>query len=153
MQLTLHTDYALRLLIYLAIHPDRPATVQGVAEAYGISANHLAKVAQSLVQAGYVRSARGRGGGLHLAALPDTMNLGEIVRQLEGTRTLVACFGDDSDCPIEPECGLKRVLKQAQDAFFAELDHYTLADLLKKPQRLATLLVRGSPYSRRATGS
>lgn len=143
MQMTLHTDYALRLLIYLAIHPDRPGTVQGVADAYGISANHLAKVAQSLAQAGYVRGVRGRGGGLHLAMPPGELNLGDIVRDLEGTRTLVACFGDHSDCPIEPECGLKRVLKQAQDAFFAELDRYTLADLLKKPQRLATLLVHG----------
>lgn len=143
MQLTMHTDYALRLLIYLAIHEDRPATVQGVADAYRVSANHMAKVAQRLTQLGYVHSTRGRGGGLRLGVPPESINIGTLIRQTENTLALVACFEENSHCPIEPECGLKRVLKKAQGAFLMELSRHTLADLVAKPQRLATLLVHG----------
>ncbi len=82
MQLTTHTDYALRLLIYLAVRDDHmPATVQAAATRYGISANHMAKVAQTLVQLGHIDSRRGRGGGLTLARAPAEINIGAVVRQ------------------------------------------------------------------------
>lgn len=144
MQLTMHTDYALRLLIYLVAHQG-PATVQIVADAYGVSANHMAKVAQRLTQLGYIRATRGRGGGLELCVKPETINLGQLVRQTEKTLALVACFDEEKGCPIEPECGLKLVLKSAQDAFFAELSHHTVKDLVKRPHHLAAVLVRGRP--------
>ena len=143
MQLTLHTDYALRLLMYLAAHEGRAATVPQVSAAYGVSANHMAKIAQQLTQLGYVRSTRGRGGGLHLKVPPQTINLGRLVRQTENTLALVECFGEENTCPIEPQCGLSRVLRRAQDAFFAELTRHTLADLVAKPHRLTPLLIRG----------
>jgi len=153
MQLTTHTDYALRLLIYLSIHRGQSASVPIVAGAYGISANHLAKVAQRLAQLGYVRSKRGRGGGLQLRVTPEAINIGRLVRQTENTLALVECFGKESGCPIEPACGLKAMLKRAQNGFFAELDRYTLADLSEEPQRLASLLVRGRPTRMRRGGS
>ena len=145
MQLTMHTDYALRMLIYLTAHSGQPSTVREVADAYGVSANHMAKVAQRLTQLGYIRSTRGRGGGLQLGRSPDTINVRQLVCQIENTLALVECFEEDSQCPIEPACGLKGVLRRAQDAFLAELSRYTLADLVQKPHRLATLLVHGRP--------
>jgi Rrf2 family nitric oxide-sensitive transcriptional repressor len=149
MQLTLHTDYALRLLIYLGVHEGHTVTVQSAAESYGISANHLAKVTRRLTQLGYVRTARGRGGGLQLRVPPASINIGQLVRQTETSRALVECFQPHWGCPIEPACGLKPMLRRAQDAFFAELDRHTLADLLHQPHRLATLLVRGKPAPQR----
>lgn len=140
MQLTSHTDYALRLLIYLAVHRgETPATVQDAATRYGISANHLAKVAQRLVQLGYVNSHRGRGGGLELACDTNAIGLGKLVRQTENL-VLVECFGNDSECPIEPACGLKHVLDKAQQAFLGVLDDYTLADLIGQRSQLVQLL-------------
>lgn len=143
MQLTRHTDYALRLLIYLAVHDDEPATVQTVSDAYGISANHMAKVAQTLTQLGYVHSLRGRGGGLLLAVSPGAVNVGRLVRETEQTLALVECFEPEADCPIEPACKLKHVLKEAQEAFFESLNGYTLADLIGKRKKLTALLVSG----------
>ena len=66
MHLTRHTDYALRLLMLLALEPDELHTIEEVARRYGISRNHLRKIAQTLAQAGFVESLRGRGGGLRL---------------------------------------------------------------------------------------
>jgi len=140
MQLTLHTDYALRLLIYLKTHEPETASVGQIAEAYRISQNHLAKVAQQLVQHGWVLSTRGRGGGLSLTEAASHVTIGEVVRALEINRSVVECLGDHSTCPIEPACGLKRAMRQATDAFFASLDQYVLSDLIRSPKRMRALL-------------
>ena len=143
MRLSQHTDYALRLLMYLAVHEQRPATVPEVAAVYGISSNHLAKVAQQLVHHGWVQSIRGRGGGLRLACDPESVGLGDVIRQTERSITLVECMGEDSTCPIEPACDLKGVLGEALEAFLAVVDRYTLADLLQQRDALVPLMVDG----------
>ena len=140
MHLTTHTDYALRLLIYLQARPKEPASVREVAEAYGISAHHLAKVAQSLSALGWIDSRRGRGGGLTLAKGTPGLGLGQVVRALEPD-AMVECHGDHSNCPIEPACKLKGVLYEAREAFYTALDDYTLADLAKQPRKLTRLLI------------
>ena len=140
MQLTLHTDYALRLVIYLKVHEPQTASVGQVARAYGISQNHLAKVAQQLVQHGWVLSTRGRGGGLSLTEAANRVTIGEVVRALEINRSVVECLGDHSTCPIEPACGLKHAMRQATDAFLASLDQYVLSDVISSPKQMRALL-------------
>lgn len=140
MQLTLHTDYALRLLIYLKTHEPETASIGQIARAYGISQNHLAKVAQQLVQHRWVLSTRGRGGGLSLTETAHRVTIGDVVRALETNRKVVECLGDHSTCPIEPACGLKHAMRQATDAFLASLDQYVLSDLIRSPKRMRTLL-------------
>ena len=143
MQLTIHTDYALRLLIYLSVHSNETKpTIQDAANKYGISANHLAKVAQTLVLHGYVLSHRGRGGGLELAMATNEINVGTVVRQTENLE-LLECFGKGCECPIEPICLLYRALDKAQQAFLEVLDKYTLADLIKNKTRLRQVLKVG----------
>ena len=83
MRLTVYTDYALRLLMYLALKDDGLATIEEVAQSYGISKNHLMKVAHQLGIAGYVETVRGRRGGLRLAKPATRIGLGEVVRHCE----------------------------------------------------------------------
>lgn len=140
MQLTAHTDYSLRLLIYLAvIPPGEKPTVQNAATRYHISVNHLAKVAQTLVQLGYVQSLRGRSGGLKLAMPASNILIGRLIRQTENLQ-LLECFGQSSSCPIDPACNLKRALGDAQKAFLEVLDRYSLADLTSNRAKLHALL-------------
>ena len=75
MQLTRHTDYALRLLIFLAGIGDRRASIAEVAEAQAVSRTHLMKIANALVHAGFVEATRGRGGGIRLAHPPGRSTL------------------------------------------------------------------------------
>lgn len=143
MQLTVHTDYALRLLIYMAVkQDDEPATVQEVAQRYAISSHHVAKVARTLVQLGYLISHRGRGGGLELTRPASQINIGDVVRQTENLR-LLECFGPSSTCPIDPGCTLKGILGQALQAFLEVLDQYTLSDLVENRMELRGLLAKG----------
>jgi Rrf2 family transcriptional regulator, nitric oxide-sensitive transcriptional repressor len=140
MRLTTFTDYTVRVLIYLGVHNEEIATVAQIAEAYGISANHLMKVVHHLAKGGYIETARGKGGGMRLGLAPENINLGELVRGAEDNHKFVECSDrNTSGCRIESACVLRGILGQALDAFFRSLDNYTLADLLTSKPKLAKL--------------
>jgi Rrf2 family nitric oxide-sensitive transcriptional repressor len=86
LHLTVQTDYSLRLLMYLALKEDGLATIAEVADSYGISKNHLMKVAHQLGLAGYIETVRGRRGGLRLARPAEAIGLGDVVRKTEPGR-------------------------------------------------------------------
>lgn len=149
MRLTVYTDYALRLLMYLAVKDDGLATIAEVAESYDISRNHLMKVAHQLGVAGYVATVRGRSGGLRLARPAVDINLGDVVRHTEQDMALVPCMSPTDDaCAIRPSCLLKRALDKATAAFLSVLDGYTLGDLVKPRHALRNLLAIESPPRR-----
>jgi Rrf2 family nitric oxide-sensitive transcriptional repressor len=140
MHLTRQADYTMRLLIHLAVQPDQSATIEQIAERYGISRHHLTKVANRAVQAGYVAGLRGRAGGLKLARKPKDIGIGEVLRVFEDWR-VVECFDAESNaCVVAGGCGLQAVLKQALDAWFAVLDQYSLADVVRRKNVLVQLL-------------
>jgi Rrf2 family transcriptional regulator, nitric oxide-sensitive transcriptional repressor len=139
-RLTLHTDYALRMLMLLALEPDELHTIASVAQRYHVSRNHLMKVAQTLIQAGFVDSVRGRRGGLRLAKDPSEIRLGAVVRATEDGLALVECFDRKRKaCIVMPACGLRRPLEEAMAAFLAVLDRTSLADLGQNPGRASRL--------------
>ena len=141
LRLTVYTDYALRLLMYLALKDDGLATIAEVAESYGISKNHLMKVAHQLGVAGYVATVRGRSGGLRLAKPAEAIGLGEVVRHTEPDMALVSCFKPvNAPCAIQQCCVLQSALEKAWLAFVEVLDGYTLSDLVKPRARLRALL-------------
>lgn len=144
MRLTAMTDYALRLLMYVAQHPDRLCTIAEIAQAHGISETHLMKVTHQLGLQGWIETVRGKGGGLRLARRPEDINLGALVRGVEPNFRLVDCFGTDSTCALTGHCGLAGLLDGALQRFLAHLDGFTLADALQttRPTRADSLPVR-----------
>src|SRR5262245_29033720 len=133
MKLTKFSDYSLRLLLYLAVHRDRVVSVGEVSRAYGVSPHAIVKAVQLLVEQGLVVSVRGRQGGLLLNKPPEEINIGAVVRRTEPGWDLVECFDlATNTCPIEPACGLKGVLSEAQRAFLGVLDARTLADFMPR---------------------
>jgi Rrf2 family transcriptional regulator, nitric oxide-sensitive transcriptional repressor len=150
MRLTTYTDYSLRLLMYLAAEPGRRATIAEVATAYGISENHLTKVAHGLGRLGWLATVRGQGGGLELARPAQQVGIGQVVRGTEGGDLPAACFGDPpAACTIACACQLRGVLAEAVEAFYAALDRHTLADLVRQPRALSRLLFIAPPPTRR----
>lgn len=132
MQLTQHTDYAIRVLLYAQSHSDRLVNITEIADFYQISRSHLAKVVAALTQAGYLQGVRGKKGGLKLGLDPAEINLGALVTQFEPLN-LVECFSDKNQCVITTNCRLKNVLFEAKKAFLAVLNQYTLHDLKMQP--------------------
>lgn len=130
MRITSYTDYALRVLIYLAADPDRKTTIGEIAATFDISKNHLMKVVHQLSRLGHIESVRGKNGGLRLQRPPVDINLGALFRQTETDLSLVECFTDTNTCRITPMCELKHILAEAQRAFISTLENYSLADLV-----------------------
>src|SRR6478736_7853838 len=126
MPLTRYTDYAMRVLTSPGAQPDRTCSIAEIARAYGVSRNHLMKVAHDLGKAGYIEGVRGRTGGIRLARPAARINVGDVVRRTEPDFDLVEC----GSCVIAPACALTGVMDEALAAFMAVLDGYTLADML-----------------------
>lgn len=134
MRLSEYTDYACRVLMHCAAHPDELITVAGLAERYGISKNHLMKIVQHLGQHGMLQTTRGRGGGVRLGVDPARLRLGDVVRVTEPDFKLVECFDPATNsCRLTPQCSLRHTMNAALQAFFNELDRVTLADLVQRP--------------------
>jgi len=139
MQLTKHTDFSLRVLIFLSLQDNNSlVTIDDVAKHFNILKNHLTKVVHQLAKLGYIKSVRGKNGGICLAHSPDRMNLGEIVKAVENNIEVVNC--KKPICPLSNHCELKGILNEAQHAFFEILEKYSLADISKQPQKIRNLL-------------
>jgi Rrf2 family transcriptional regulator, nitric oxide-sensitive transcriptional repressor len=117
MRLTFSTDYVLRLLMLVGLETDRLVTIEEVANRFGISKNHLMKVAYQLGQAGYLENARGRNGGLRLGKAPSQIVVGDVVRRIEPDFAIVECETPAGYCRIAPCCMLRSAMREAFPGF------------------------------------
>src|SRR5215831_16100219 len=140
MRLTLHTDYALRVLMFAGSKGEGLATISEIVARFDISRGHVMKVVQGLGRKGYLETIRGNKGGIRLARKPAHINIGAIVRDMEETLDIVGCLELEGYCRIQMCCVLKSALRDATIAFLAALDHYTLDDLVRPRRALARLL-------------
>ncbi len=132
MRLTLHTDYALRVLVHVGLRDGDLVTISDIADCYGISKNHLTKVVHQLGRSGYLETVRGKFGGVRLLREPADIRLGQFIRETEEDFALVRCMRCDSrdECRLKGRCLAQTALAAGLGAFFGELDRYTLADML-----------------------
>ena len=141
MMLTSFSDYSLRVLMFAALHRDKPFSIQQVATQFDLSKHHLAKVVNYLVRTGHLKARRGRRGGVWLGRDPRSIRLGALVRLTENGSPLVECFAPASNrCRLTPACRLKGALAQALEAFYQSLDRQTLASLVDNRPAMAALL-------------
>lgn len=146
MRLTNFSDYSIRVLIYVTIHQNKLVNIKEIAEAYGISKNHLMKITYELGKLGYIETIRGRNGGIRLAMKPSEINIGQLLRKTEEDFNIVECFSNDhNSCPITPVCALKGAFNQALNAFLQVLDHYTIDDLTQNRSSLKDFLENKNP--------
>lgn len=142
MRLTKHTDYAFRVLIYLASMPeDRLSTVQEIAGQFDVSRSHIMKIVQKLAGAGLIHASRGQHGGIKLGQPKEAIDLRSVIELMEATLAPVNC--DDPVCIIKINCTLKNILFEAQRQFLEHVEHYTLADLAEPTVSIISLLNMG----------
>lgn len=145
MRITRYTDYSLRVLLFVALKDKQISTIGEIADAYGISKNHLRKVVHELSVKGYLMASRGKNGGMYLKGRPEDINIGALVRDLEPDLEIVECFGESQSCVLTPACDLKKAFHNALQAFFECLEKYTLADLLPAENRPQMIRLLGMP--------
>ena len=132
-KLTTRSEYALLALIHLARHGRQDyLSVDSIAQARRISPKFLEQILLTLKRAHYVRSMKGQRGGYQLARDPETINLAEIIRLLDGalapTESVSLYFYQST--PIESEEGLVRVFREIRNIVAEKLEKTTLADVM-----------------------
>lgn len=130
MRLTKQTNYAIRLLMYCAANPSTLSNVAQIAKTYNVSQLFLFKVLYPLVEAGFVSTVRGRGGGIKLARPASEISVAEVVKVTEENFSMAECFDNENvECPLIDACGLTTTFKEALAAFFDVLQKTSIADL------------------------
>lgn len=146
MRLTTRTNLAMRTLMFCGVHPQKVVTKGEISRACRAKETHIAQVVNLLAQRGYLKTTRGRGGGIVLARRPEAINVGEVIRAFEDTTAFAECFhGSQNTCPLTPACRLKSALSVALGAFYGALDGLTLDDLVGGNRALADLLALPPP--------
>jgi len=139
MQLTRHTDFSLRVLIYLSLNKsEQLVTINEISEHFKIVKNHLTKVVNHLAQKGYIETVRGKNGGIRLAKKPAEIKLGDVVQAMEMNLEVIDCT--KPLCPLINNCKLKRVLNEAKQSFLTTLNNYSIKDLNTEPEIMKNLL-------------
>ncbi|MDO5605550.1 MAG: Rrf2 family transcriptional regulator [Paracoccus sp. (in: a-proteobacteria)] len=132
MRLTVRTNLAMRVLMYCAVNRSGLLQSGQVAVACNASAHHVAQVINKLSTKGFLRTHRGRAGGLELAREPRDITVGEVFTQFEGDLPLTECLGESGNtCPLTPACRLRGALIGAVAAFYRALDQITLDELVR----------------------
>lgn len=137
MKLSLYTDNTLKVLLYVASHPEQRCTRLEIAEYFNLSVEHLRKVIHQLNLWGYLATFSGRNGGIELAKNASEINIGEVISKTEKQMTMFDC--KNQNCRLLPSCSLNHILYQAQQSFFQELHQHTLASLLDNKKTLSLL--------------
>ena len=141
MRLTMRANLAMRILMQCAVNHPGVIRAADVAQACNASTNHVAQVVSRLAAAGYLRTLRGRGGGIALGRPAAEISVGRVLRLIEREVPIAECMaGDLNTCPLSAVCRLKGALCQALDAFFAALDPLSVEDLVGDNAGLSTIL-------------
>ncbi len=141
MRVTKFSDYALRVLIYLASKPDDElTTISQLADAYSISVHHVRMVVHKLGQLGYINCVQGKGGGIELAYEPREISIGDVISNTESDFYLVECYNPEGNCSIVNACKLQHILNDALKAFLETLNKYTLEDITNNKKSIMRLL-------------
>lgn len=136
MRLTLHSDYAVRILMYAALKGDALSTVDEIVAHFEIPKGYATRVVHHLGRLGYLETIRGKSGGIRLARKPRQVNLGAVIRDMGEELDVIGCLQRDGFCRIEGCCVLRGALRDAMTAFLRTLDGYTLADLVRPRRKL-----------------
>jgi Rrf2 family nitric oxide-sensitive transcriptional repressor len=129
--------------MYLGTTEDREVSVIEMSERLIVPRDHLLEGLRALKELELVRRAPGRTGGFRLGPACSRVRLGRVVRALEPSRELRECTLPVPTCPMAGACGLSRVLDQARDAYTAELDQYTVWDLVTETRTGLVQLTAG----------
>jgi len=128
MQLNKFTDYALRILMYIAQPKEMPYTIAELANELQVSENHAMKIVHFMAKQDWLITTRGRGGGIRMNPLTLKIPLGQVVRILQQDSQVVEC--NTPPCVLRKNCGLKGILDDAVEQFYASLEQYTLSGVV-----------------------
>ncbi len=133
MKISTNTRYALRFLARLASCEEGRMTTAVIARMENISEKMLERIAAKLKHEGFVRSARGIGGGYELAVPAREITVTQIIRTMETPYLPLHCSDSPEKCPTgDVDCKIYRLLCRVDQAIAEVTDSVTIADLVRE---------------------
>ena len=139
--LTARGKYGLKAMVHLAqLKPDTTAQATEIASVEGIPKKFLDAILGDLRKAGLITAKKGPGGGYALAGRPREINVGTIIRSLDGPLAPIACasrtaYEPCADCKDVKRCAVRITMTTVRDAMSDVLDRLTVADMVKSARR------------------
>ena len=130
MQLNITTDYAIRIVLFVALAGRTSAPE--IAPAMGIPLNYVRRVARQVRDANILRAEQGAGGGYTLARKPEGITLFDIVDYMEGTTRINRCLEPDHFCSRNgtETCPVRKSYEKLQGKIDEALKSITIAQLV-----------------------
>ena len=137
MKLSRRTDYALRAMTFLAIHPqDGPHSIAEISRAEKIPKEFTAKVLKELCRTGFIRSRLGPRGGYRLARPAEEITVLEIIEALDGPLAINDCLAEPGFCEQTPGCRMHILFRKVNDTMKDILGSATVADIVREGEPL-----------------
>jgi Rrf2 family nitric oxide-sensitive transcriptional repressor len=129
-RLNVFSDLCLRVVMLLSAAPEGTRlTSQQISAGVELPYGHVSKAVIRLRELGLVEVTRGRSGGAAVSPAGRVASVGFLLRALDTRETVADCVTPGGECPLNVDCGLRRALARAREAFYAELDGVIIARL------------------------
>lgn len=154
MQVTKAVDYGLRALLVLGHRPPSERHfLNDLAKSADVPRNYLVKILKSLCHAGIVLSFRGVKGGFALAKDPGEVTLRHIVEAIDGPVGVMSCLLSPGGCPRDTQCVSQETFREVRERLLAELQSYSLSDLLRRDAEIKASRPAGKTVGQAAARS
>ena len=129
MILTKTTEYAVRVLAYMAKEKDQLLSAKYLHEQLQIPYKYLTRLMTDLAKNGYLVSVKGRDGGFRIIKDLKEISLANIVQSVEGMDSFNACILGFHECSSENPCAMHFVWEGNKKQLLKTLKTTTLNDL------------------------
>ena len=138
MKLSTRGRYGIHAMYDLALHEHSgPQSIKAIADRGGMPEAYLEQLIAGLKRAGLVTSTRGAQGGYMLARPADAITVGDVLRALEGSLSLVECLDGEDCCDRACACPSRIVWQKLRDGMTAIVDGITLQDMVDDYRRMS----------------
>ena len=124
------SEYALRILTYMALNNETQFSAHNLFNELGIPKRYLMRLLTDLSKSGFIKATLGRSGGYIFARPLDTIYFAEIINSVEDLQSFEGCVLGNAVCPVDKPCALHQIWEKPKQAFLETIKTTTLADLL-----------------------
>jgi len=134
--LTKQTDYAIRVLIYLALNKNGFIGASKISEGERIPYQFLRRTLQVLSKKNLVESKKGVGGGVKIKANPNNIRIIDITKHFQGDIELSSCMFRRKLCENRNKCVLRARLRKIEDIITQQFKNITIASLINDMNKI-----------------
>ena len=132
MQLTSTTDYAIRIVCYLAAQRQMISTSE-LSQELSVPSSYIPKITKKLKQAGIIKACEGIKGGYQIAKQPENISLRDVISCTESTMAISRCLEKEGGCfkNYIACCKVHQILLDLQNIYNNRLESVKISDIIR----------------------